>query len=92
MINVSVVLAVPRLELSPSPTGATIFTRMVSINGYVLQTNASLSTTNWATQPNAPVTPGASNQIVLLTSAGARFCRLAPPKHVLNGVRFVAQI
>ena len=40
---------------------------------YLLQANASLTTTNWVTLTNAPVTFGSSNRIVLPMPASNLF-------------------
>jgi hypothetical protein len=67
------------LNLSLSPTNTLVFTWTTSTDGYLLQANASLSTTNWVTLTNAPVTVGSNNQIVLPTPASNQFYRLTMP-------------
>ena len=80
--NVSMTLVVPSappLNLSLSPTNRLVFTWTSPANGYLLQVNASLGTTNWLTLTNAPVTVGSSNQIVLPAPASNLFYRLTLP-------------
>ncbi len=69
----------PALNLSLSPTNTLVFTWTSPTNGYVLQANASLETTNWVTLTNAPVTIGSSNQIVLPAPASNLYYRLNLP-------------
>jgi hypothetical protein len=80
--NVTMTLVVasgPPLNLSLSPTNRLVFTWTSPTNGYRLQANSSLGTTNWVTLTNAPVTVGSSNQIVLPAPASNLFYRLALP-------------
>jgi hypothetical protein len=80
--NVSMTQAVlppPQLNLSLSPTNTLVFTWTEPTAGYLLQANASPSTTNWVTLTNAPVTVGSSNQIVLPTPSSNQFYRLTLP-------------
>jgi hypothetical protein len=80
--NVSVTLAAPpapQLNVSVSSTNVLVFTWTSSSNGFLLQTNASLPTTNWVTLTNQPVTVGSSNQIVLPAPANSVFYRLTLP-------------
>jgi hypothetical protein len=77
--NVSVKLTVPQVNLSLSPTNTLVFTWTSQNSGFQLQANGSLSTTNWVTLTNAPVTAGSSNQIVLPPPASNVFYRLALP-------------
>jgi hypothetical protein len=77
--NVTMTLAGPQLNLSLSPTNALVFTWTAPTNGYRLQANASLGTTNWVTLTNAPATAGISNQIVLPAPASNTFYRLTLP-------------
>jgi hypothetical protein len=80
--NVSMSLATPpapQLNLSLSPTNTLVFAWPSATNGYLLQANAALGTTNWVTLTNAPVTVGSSKQIVLPTQAGKLFYRLTLP-------------
>ncbi len=80
--NVSMTLVVPpppQLNLSLSPTNKLVFTWAASTNGFVLQTNASLRTTNWATLTNKPVVVGSSNQVVLSPPVNDVFYRLILP-------------
>ena len=80
--NVTMTLAVPpgpQLNASLSPTNGLVFTWTSSTNGFVLQANASLDTTNWVTLTNAPVTVGSSNQIVLPAPISNLFYRLTLP-------------
>jgi hypothetical protein len=64
------------LNLSLSPTNTLVFTWTTPTAGYLLQANTSLSTTNWVTLTNAPVTVGSNNQIVLPMPASPQFYRL----------------
>jgi len=77
--NVTMTSAVPELNLSLSPTNGLVFTWISPTNGYLLQANTSLGTTNWVTLTNAPVTIGSSNQIVLPAPASNLFYRLNLP-------------
>lgn len=80
--NVSVTLAAPpapQLNVSVSSTNVLVFTWTSSTNKFLLQTNASLPTTNWVTLTNQPVTVGSSNQIVLPAPANSVFYRLTLP-------------
>ena len=80
--NVSVTLAVPpapQLNLILSPAKTLEFSWVSLTNGYRLQANASLGTTNWMTLTNAPVTIGSSNRMVLPASASNVFYRLVLP-------------
>jgi len=80
--NVSLTLAVPSappLNLSLSPTNTLVFTWTTPTNGFLLQANASLGTTNWVTLTNAPVTVGTNLQIVLPAPASNQFYRLTLP-------------
>ncbi len=77
--NVSVTLAspsAPQLNVSVLPTSQLAFTWTSSTNGFLLQTNASLLTTNWVTLTHQPVTVGSSNQIILSAPASNLFYRL----------------
>jgi hypothetical protein len=76
--NVSVTLT-PQLNLSLAPTSKLVFTWVAPTNGFRLQTNASLFTTNWGTLTNEPVTVGSSNQVVLPAPATSLFYRLTLP-------------
>ena len=76
--NVSVTLT-PQLNLGISSTNKLVFTWTSPTNGFVLQTNASLFTTDWGTLTNKPVTIGSSNQVVLPAPAGDLFYRLTLP-------------
>ncbi len=69
----------PELNLSLSPTNTLVFTWTSPTNGYVLQANASMETTNWVTLTNTPVTVGSSNQIVLPAPASNLYYRLSLP-------------
>ena len=80
--NVSMTLAVPpapQLNLNVSPSNTLYFTWTSPTTGYLLQSNASLGTTNWVTLTNTPVTAGSSNQIVLPAPASNVFYRLTLP-------------
>jgi hypothetical protein len=80
--NVSMTLVVPsppQLSLKLAPTNTLLFTWTAPTNGYHLQANGSLSTTNWTTLTNAPVTVGSSNQIVMPAPASNLFYRLTLP-------------
>jgi len=77
--NVSVTLVVPQLNLSLSPANTLAFTWTGSANGYLLQANASLGTTNWVTVTNTPVTVGSSNEVALPAPSGNQFYRLTLP-------------
>jgi len=80
--NVSVTPApppAPQLNLSVLPTSQLVFTWTSSTNGFLLQTNASLLTTNWVTLTNQPMTVGSNNQIVLPAPASNLFYRLTLP-------------
>lgn len=79
--NVTMTLLVPpgpQLNLSLSPANKLVFTWTSPTNGYLLQANASLATTNWVTMTNAPLTSGSNNQIILPAPASAEFYRLTP--------------
>jgi hypothetical protein len=76
--NVSVTLT-PQLNLSVSSTNSLVLTWISPTDGFRLQANPSLGTTNWVTLTNQPVTAGSSNQIVLPAPADRVFYRLALP-------------
>ena len=80
--NVSITPVVPpapQLNVSLSPTRTPILTWTSPTNGYLLQANASIGTTNWVTLTNAPVTVGSSNRLVLPTPGSNMFYRLTMP-------------
>jgi hypothetical protein len=77
--NVTVTLLVPQLDLSVAPTNKLVFTWTSATDGFLLQANASLRTTNWVTLTNRPVTLGSSNQIVLPAPGNGVFYRLTLP-------------
>jgi hypothetical protein len=80
--NVSVTLApppAPQLNLNVLPTSQLAFTWTSSTNGFLLQTNTSLATSNWVTLTNQPVTVGSNYQIVLPAPASNLFYRLTLP-------------
>jgi hypothetical protein len=77
--NVSIMLAVPPLNLALSPSNMLVFTWSATTNGYQLQANASLDTTNWVTLTNTPATVGSNLQIVLPPPASNQFYRLTLP-------------
>jgi hypothetical protein len=80
--NVSMTLApppAPQLNVSVLPTSQLAFTWSSSTNGFLLQTNASLASSNWVTLTNQPVTVGSSNQIVLSAPVSNLFYRLTLP-------------
>jgi hypothetical protein len=77
--NVSVRQVGPQLKASHSPSNTLVFTWTSQTNGYRVQTNASLGTTNWVSLTNAPVTNGFSNQIVLPMPVSKLFYRLTLP-------------
>ena len=80
--NVSMTLVVPsppQLSLKLAPTNMLLFTWTAPTNGYRLQANSSLTTTNWVTLTNTPVTVGSSNQIFLPAPARNMFYRLTLP-------------
>jgi len=80
--NVTMTLAVPpgpQLNASLSPTNGLVFAWTSSTNGFVLQANASLDTTNWVTLTNAPVTVGSNSQINLPAPVSNLFYRLTLP-------------
>jgi hypothetical protein len=73
--NVSVTRVIPPLNVHLSPTKNLVFT-WTNPTGLLLQTNASLRTTNWVTLTNTPVTVGSSNQIILPVPTSNLFYRL----------------
>jgi len=77
--NVSMTLALPPLNLGLSPSNTLIFNWTNTPASYRLQVNTSLSSTNWVTLTNAPVTVGSSNQLVLPAPASNQFYRLSLP-------------
>jgi hypothetical protein len=80
--NVSLTPAIapaPPLTLSLSPTNTLVFTWPTSTNGYHLQANVSLATTNWVTLTNTALTVGSNLQIVLPPPASNQFYRLTVP-------------
>jgi hypothetical protein len=80
--NVSMSLVVPsppQLSVKLAPTNMLAFAWNSPTNGYRLQANGSLSTTNWTTLTNAPVTVGSSNQIVLPAPTSNLYYRLTLP-------------
>jgi hypothetical protein len=80
--NVSVTLAVPsapQLNLRVSQTNTLVFTWTSATAGFLLQTNASLVTTNWGMLTNAPETVGSGKQIILPVPARNLFYRLTLP-------------
>ena len=79
-LGVSVTVAAPpapRLDLSLSRTHTLVFTWTFPTNGYRLQANTSLGTTNWVALTNAPLTLGSTNQIVLPAPPRSLFYRLS---------------
>jgi hypothetical protein len=80
--NVTMSLVVPpgpQLTVKAAPTNMLAFTWTAPTNGYRLQANGSLGTTNWTTLTNAPATIGSSNQIILAAPASNKFYRLTLP-------------
>jgi hypothetical protein len=80
--NVTMTLAVPsapQLNVELAPTNMLLFTWTSPTNGFRLQANSLLGTTNWMTLTNTPVTAGSSNQIVVPAPASNLFYRLALP-------------
>jgi len=77
--NISLTLVVPQLSVRHSSPNSLVFTWTNQVISYLLQTNASLRTTNWVTLTNTPVTVGSSNQIVLPAPASSVFYRLTAP-------------
>ncbi len=79
--NVSVTLVVPPapLNLSLSPTNTLVFTWTAPTTGYLLQANASLSTTNWVTLKYVGTAAGSNYQAVLPAPVSNQFYRLALP-------------
>jgi len=77
--NVSMTLVVPQLTLNLSRSNTLVFNWTSPIAGFLLETNASLSTSNWGNLTNSPVTVGSSNQIVLPLPAKDVFYRLTLP-------------
>ena len=77
--NVSMTPAVPEVNLSLGPSNTLVFNWTSWTNGFQLQANTSLATTNWVTVTNTPVTVASNNQVVLPTSASQVFYRLALP-------------
>lgn len=77
--NVTMTPAPPELSLSLSPTNTLVFTWTYATNGFFLQANPTLGTTNWVTLTNRPTTVGAGNQVILPAPASDVFYRLAPP-------------
>ena len=69
----------PQLQISFSPTYAPVFAWSFPIAGCLLQTNASLGTTNWGTLTDAPVASGSNYQMVLPAPTDPMFYRLKLP-------------
>jgi hypothetical protein len=76
--NVSVALVVPKLDLSIA-SKKLVFNWTSATNGFLVQTNTSLRTTNWVTLTNRPVTVGTNNQIILAAPTNNVFYRLMLP-------------
>ncbi|HLH56635.1 MAG TPA: hypothetical protein VKY92_23825 [Verrucomicrobiae bacterium] len=76
--NVSVTLAYPRLSLNFMSNNL-VFSWSSTNSPYRLQANASLSSTNWLTLTNLPVTVGKNSQIAMPAHSGQQFYRLALP-------------
>jgi hypothetical protein len=74
--DVSVTLAMPQLNLSLSQSNTLVFNWTSWTNGFRVQANASLGTTNWVTMTNEPLTVASNSQIVLPAPATALFYRL----------------
>jgi len=78
--NVSVVLIYPPLTLTFSEPGSLVFTWPFTNSPYRLQSDISLSSTNWTTLTNAPINVGTNNQITLaMPTNTALFYRLTLP-------------
>jgi hypothetical protein len=69
----------PQLSLKTAPSNMLNFTWTAPTNGYRLQTNSLLGTTNWGTLTNTPATVGSSNQIVMPAPGSEMFYRLVLP-------------
>ena len=76
--NVSVALVVPKLDLSIA-SKKLVFNWTSATNGFLVQTNTSLRTTNWVTLTNKPVTVGTNNQVILAAPTNNVFYRLMLP-------------
>jgi len=77
--NVTITPAVPEVSLSLGPSNTLVFNWTSWTNGFQLQANTSLATTNWVTVTNTPVTVASNNQVVLPATASQVFYRLALP-------------
>jgi len=69
---------VPKLDLSIA-SKKLVFNWTSATNGFLVQTNTSLRTTNWVTLTNKPVTVGTNNQIILAAPTNNVFYRLMLP-------------
>ena len=77
--NVSVTPAAPPLKVSLSRTNTLIFDWTYPTAGARLQTNTSLTTTNWVSLTNVPIASGISNRLILARPAANVFYRLISP-------------
>jgi outer membrane protein assembly factor BamB len=69
----------PRLTISLTATNTMLISWPSPCSGFALQQNSNLSTTNWVTLTNTPVTVGSQNQVTMPSPTGNQFYRLMQP-------------
>ena len=74
--SLAAMLLPPRLAVRLTPTNTVVLSWPNPTPGFVLQENAALGKTNWATVTNQPVVVGDALQVILENPAGGRFYRL----------------
>ena len=77
--NVSMTLTSPPLSISLSPNSSLVVRWPFTNSPYRLQASPLLTTANWVTLTNLPVSVGTNSQIVLPTQATQQFYRLTLP-------------
>jgi len=69
----------PRLTISLTATNTVLISWPSPYSGFALQQNSNLSTTNWVTLTNTPITIGSQNQVTMPPPTGNQFYRLMQP-------------
>ena len=66
----------PTLRIARSANATVVVAWPATVNGFVLEKNSTLGTTNWTTVTNPPVTVGTEKQVTLPASGSGTFYRL----------------
>jgi hypothetical protein len=69
----------PSLTISLTATNTVLISWPSSFNGFALQQNSNLSTTNWVTLTNTPIPVGSQYQVTMPPPKGNQFYRLMQP-------------